>query len=428
MISRRAFDVPVATGKRGFRVQIRSHTGRWAAALLGLALTTLLLGGCSKTKSEPKEQNAAGRRVLLRNLGEQVFLPSLTRFTAEATSLSKASTAYAGSLSEEDRSAVQNAWQAAMAAWERVEVLLVGPARNVGSAPGGLGLRQEIYSWPDTNACGIDRVLVDKSYGDSAALLEATYPSVRGLATLERLLFQTSTESACPATNSIITSGDWATLVEGELAQRRADYASALAKLVLSNAKKLEGAWKSDFLEQLATAGDGSKLFKTTQDALNAVSDGLFYLDTETKDMKLANPLGITMICTEKRCPAQVEHVLAKVSKESIIENLEAFRDVYRGLPPGGTRGAQMWGFKDLLLSISADDVAADMDKLLDKALSETQAIEGTLEEALAANDAQAKQADKAYIAVQDLCDRLKTDFIAKLALKLPMSAAGDND
>jgi uncharacterized protein len=401
----------------------------WKRSFRVLIVFTALASGCSFNATEkPKEENAAGRRVLLRNMGERVFLTSITNFGVQAAALSQITKSYAASGSDKDRTAAQQAWIRAMAAWQRVEMLQVGPARNIGSAPGGQGLRQEIYSWPDTNACGIDRALVDQTYTDEAKLLKSTFPNVRGLDALEMLLFAASEVSACPANNSIISSGEWAALAAGDLTKRRAAYASALGTLVEKDAKKLESAWKNAFLEQLKSAGDGSKLFSSTQDALNAISDAIFYLDGEVKDMKLANPLGISMVCTGKRCPAEAEHALAKVSKESILVNLETFRDAFRGLPPSGKRGDEMWGFKDLLLSVSADDVASDMDRLIDKAIASVEAIDGSLETALLEDGQQAAQADKAYMAVQELSALLRTQFVAKLALKLPMSAAGDND
>ncbi len=395
---------------------------------LALSLAVLGASGCSNGTDKPKEENAAERRVLLRNLGEQVVLSSIRDFTVQASGLAQASKAYADSLEEEERAAAQQAWKTAMAAWQRVEVLQVGPATKIGIAPGGQGLRQEIYSWPDTNACGIDRALVAKAYADEADFLKTTYPSVRGLDTMEQLLFSSSDASACPANNSIIASGEWDALVASDLGKRRAAYANALAQLVNKEAKRLEAAWESDFLDQLATAGAGSKLFDTTQDALNAVSGALFYVDTETKDMKLAGPLGISMVCPQKRCPSVLEHELAQTSKESILVNLETFRDAYRGLPPAGKRGQEMWGFKDLLLSLSADDLASDMDTRIDKAIESVKAIDGPLEAALSEEGAPAAQADKAYIAIQELSDLFKTQFIAKLSLKRPMSAADDTD
>jgi predicted lipoprotein len=391
-----------------------------------LVLGMCVLWACTKEEAAaPKEDPAAAarRREALVNLSERVYLPAYQAFLGKAKKLATATKSYAASLSEADRSAAQSAWKSAMAAWERAELMQVGPAAALsGSTPGGLGLRAEIYSWPQSFPCGIDRVLVSKQYESLTTLRAKTYVNVRGLGAVEALLFDTRTATACTSSDATVTATAW-TAMEGELAARRAGYASTLAQDLVQQAQTLISDWTS-FAKELATAGDGGKLFTTSQQALNAASDALFYLDTETKDMKLAVPAGLTMTCLEP-CPEKVEHGFANVSKESIEANIEAFRDIFRGLPPAGGAGSKAWGFRDLLIDADGKAAATDTDKLIDESLAAVAAIEGPLETAVSEDTAHVMAA---YAKLQALADRLKTDIVVKLALRKPDTAAGDND
>jgi predicted lipoprotein len=366
-------------------------------------------------------------------MATRVIAATYEAFSEKASTLKQATDAYAADVTPQHLSDAQAAFKAAMSVWQRAEVFQVGPAARVGSAaPGGAGMREDIYFWPLAYPCGVDVALVDESYADGAKFIDASYPSVLGLAALERLLFPGENDSACPSDNRIITSGAWEELVTADIDGRRSVYAKLLAAELEGHAKALQKAFGT-FIKELASAGKGSKLFDTTQDALNAVSDAMFYLDTETKDMKLAEPLGITMVCEEKRCLSELELPRSLQSKQAVLSNLQAFRDLFLGLPPKD-RGDQMWGFADLLVSVSQDKLAAKMTKLVDKAIAEIEKVEPNLEEVVEsdatepASSARSTQADRAYAALQDLTTVLKTEFISALSLKLPAVAASDND
>jgi predicted lipoprotein len=386
------------------------------------ALALVLATSCTPTEKTKDVADAAQRRALLSNLAEHVVAKSYAAFRAEAEELSAAASKYATSLSESDRAAVRSAFSAAMLAWERAEVLQWGPAApTIGKTPGAQSLRQQIYAWDQINHCGVDQALVAKSYETSFGDISAT---ARGLGALELLLFDESTESGCTKANVIITSGDWQKLIDSDLAQRRAAFAKAAASDLVARAKELEQAFDG-YRAELARAGDGSKLFEVTQDALNPLTDALFYIEKEVKDIKLALPLGLTERCMGAACYATVELRRSRLSTAAILANLEAFRDVFRGLPPGGERGGEMHGLKDLLLSVSDDALANEMDRQIDQSITAVKAIDGPLDEVLARGD---KTPMQAYMVIQELSTNLKGELVARLKLRLPMSSASDND
>ena len=76
------------------------------------------------------------------------------------------------------------------------------------------------------------------------------------------------------------------------------DLAAALATLVERRVGDLVEAWSptgGNFIEELTNPGRSGAVYGSAQEGLNAVSDAMFYLEKETKDMKLAKPLGIML-------------------------------------------------------------------------------------------------------------------------------------
>lgn len=71
----------------------------------------------------------AARRAVLADIGDDIILPALRDFDAQAASLVTAAEAYADAPADVAlRQATQAAWDAAMTSWQRNEVLQVGPA------------------------------------------------------------------------------------------------------------------------------------------------------------------------------------------------------------------------------------------------------------------------------------------------------------
>jgi uncharacterized protein len=361
------------------------------------------------------------KAALLDHLGSAVILATYVQFVSDATALEAAAAAYAGSLSATDRQAVQSAWRKAMSTWERAELMQIGPAGVAGVVIGGQDLRDHIYSWPLVNRCRVDQELVEQAYVNVEAFA-AEHINVRGLDALEYLLFYDGTTNACAPQNDINANGSWSAVID-EIPARRAAYALTLATLLHRTGAQLRDAWAPDkggFATELAASGSGSTIYGTQRDGLNAVSDALFYLEKETKDEKLAIPLGL-LDCTSATCPTALELRLAPHSKEAIAENVAGFRLLFTGGP-----GNNDLGFDDWLVAYGASDVATMILSALDDADAALAAIE---EEDLAvtlANDPESLAA--VHAALKRLATELKTRFVSILDLDLPKSVETDND
>lgn len=391
---------------------------------MGLAMAAACSEATDEEHAGVQEDAAAGeaRRAVLSSLGERVILATYEEFEAKAEALEGAAAAWASSLDAADHDAARQAWVEAMDVWQRAEMFQVGPAGAMGAVVGGEDLRDQIYSWPLTNPCRVDQELVEQAYADEEAFGSESI-NVRGLDALEYLLFYEGEENAC-APNSLINSdGSWAALSEEELGERRARYALTLASNLSGRATALRQAWDpagANFLGELSAAGAASETYPTSQEALNAISDAIFYLDKEVKDMKLARPTGMSD-CVEEVCPEARESPWANRSMEHLRQNLVGLQQIYLG----GMPEEDALGFDDLLRGMGADQLADDLAARIAEAIARVDAVEGTMVEAL---ETQPQAVVDVYDASRSITDLIKSQFFDVLDLEVPKRGEGDND
>lgn len=354
------------------------------------------------------------RSDVLESLGRCV-LATATEFDTNAAALERATAAHEQAPSEVTRAAARAAWVQAMDAWEKMEVMQVGPAAAKGT-PGGRALRDEIYAWPLLNRCQVDVGVVEQAW--SKPEFAGSLVTSRTLFSLEYLLFNEGLDNGCAAEANINASGSWKALSADALASRRASYGHGIAADVLTRAHALVEAWdpaRGNFVAQLRDAGTG--VYSSQQMAFNAINDALFYLEFSVKDLKLAVPSGISG-CLTPTCPAALESPWAARSKEHVRKNLEAFRALYRGC--GGL------GFDDLLRALGQGAVADHIESSTKDALAAVDRIdESDLAPALIADPESVRAV---HAEIKRVTDILKTEFVTILDLELPKKAEGDND
>ncbi|WP_029890104.1 imelysin family protein [Polycyclovorans algicola] len=368
----------------------------------------------------------AARRAVLADIGDDIILPALRDFDAQAASLVTAAEAYADAPADVAlRQATQAAWDAAMTSWQRNEVLQVGPAgrsTNPDMVAGGQDFRDLIYSWPVTlNACALEAA------ADAGTEVNAATPINRvGLGALEHLLFTDVPPAACDAQPDTAA---------------RAAHVVRLAQRVAVVASALRDRWEPDagnFIEQWRTAGDGSNVYMSPQAGLNAVSIALFYAEKSSKDRKIAYPSGLPaagLECTDEvACPEFLESRLSRRSGENLIANYQAFRDVFTGVNDG-------LGMNDLLEGIGREELAAQIVAELDDLLAALAAIEddGGFDAAVEGIDdstecmnafsSSSGLAPCALLGVSKTAmDTFRGPIVSALNLAVPQAAAGDND
>ena len=385
------------------------------AALVMLLATACTTGGSQDTGPSPHEDV---RRATLAHLST-VIADTLVEFETATDALVVAAAAWQSG-GEPERAAAQDAWDTAMAVWQRLEVMEVGPAGVMGDVVGGEDLGDEIYSWPVVNACRVDQETLEGAYADAVAFDAGEAINVKGLDALEYLLFHTSADNACNASSAINDEGTWATAGEATVQANRRGFGSALAGILQTRARQLREAWTREkgWAQQLATAGNGSTEYGSSQDALNAISDAMFYLEKVTKDMKLAEPTGISE-CDAPVCPEKLESQYAHRTKEHVLANLAGFEALFSG------QGENPTGMFHLLVAVGAEQVADGMKQDLAAATAAVEAVPESFDAALTADPESMKAA---YEAVRALTTRLKTEMLSVLDLELPARIESDND
>jgi predicted lipoprotein len=347
-------------------------------------------------------------------------------FEQSAQALEVATSGYAEAATPASRTRAQQAFLAAMQSWQRAEMFRFGPAAR-STEPGGQDLRDLIYAWPVGPECKVDEQTVSRSYATPAFhSLDFTASPVTGrtLNALEYLLFTDAVDNHCSQFTAINASGSWAALSPEDIASRRRAYSAEVAKDVVARSRQLLDAWApsgGNFRALMLGSGPGNELFTSEQQVLNTVSNAMFYVDDELKDLKLGTPLGITPECTAAACPDAVESTYTDQSIEYIRANVIGFRRLFEGC---GSDYSGI-GFDDWLRDAGGSDLA-------DRMLTDLAAIEGAIDQAsgsLAQTVVNNRERPLAvHAALKAVTDELKTEFVTVLNLELPAAIEGDND
>jgi predicted lipoprotein len=341
-------------------------------------------------------------------------------FEERALALVEATATYDAEPSDEHLGDVHAAWALAMERWQELEVWQFGPLAQM-PALGAESLRLQVYAWPAFNRCAIDQQIVSRRYLESD--FDRALTNTRGLGAIEYLSFYPGGDNGCLPTQAINAGGTWSALGDAEIGLRKAGYAHAVAADVAARAATLVERWAPElgnFHRVFAGAGRGSAVYPSMQSALNALSDAMFYVDTQLKDMKLAWVMGIAE-CGGP-CPVPAESPFAGFSKRNVRGNLLGFRALFQGCGPSGSG----LGFDDLLIDLGQVELAERMKAELAAAIAALDALEQPSIEAAMAVDPGSVFA--LYDAVKRLTDSLKSDFITVLDLEPPPGAGDDTD
>ena len=343
-------------------------------------------------------------------------------FHAQAVAFDSAVQALDAAPSEKAVAQARAAWLSANTSLQALELFRFGPAGRTAEADaGGQELRDQIYSWPLGGRCPVETALVDKLY--AASDFSSSLVDVRGMGAAEYLLFYEPADNGCQSFAAINTNGSWAALGASEIALRKRHYAAAVSGLVLASAEQAFAAWdptRGNFKAKLTSPGAGSP-YPDQQAALNVVFHGIFYLEKEVKDFKLAVPLARSPACFAALCPEALEARFAKVSLSNLKLNFRAFRRLFQGCGANDTG----LGFDDWLDAVGASALRIRMLDALDGAENALDDVTPPLEDSLLVD---AAHAQFLYDQLKVFTDIFKTEFISTLNLDLPPGAGTDND
>lgn len=383
---------------------------------------------------------------LFTNLADNILMPGYAEFASGSAAFAAEAgplASYCSNLGTPDESAAlsaaQAAWADLMTQFQATEMFQIGPVTDRSGF-----YRVLVHSYGATS--GVDTCLVDRNVvraqGTDFNLNDATVsgPNTRGLTAIEYLLHTPGLDATCATSNDQTVA--WAAFSDAEKKSARCDYAQLIARDIASIGEEVHQAW-------LPAGGNYRNTFinADAQTTLQSITDALFYFEKITKDTKLGIALGIKKLgvlptdrCDALACPERVESPFSNHSLNNIKANLETFWQLYTGLDGEG--------FDDIIAAANMSSInqafATDVNSALslidemiiqgDSVLEQAQAIVSSGSHTACANSNANPDSVKTVTGcslhglLKRISDRLRTDFITLVNVKLPDSASGDAD
>ncbi|AWL12337.1 hypothetical protein HMF8227_01867 [Saliniradius amylolyticus] len=392
--------------------------------------SALIATGCGESSSQSQGEDFGSpsqpvqtdfdQNQLLESVVDQVILPTYQQFQADLIHQQDSVAAYCQALSSSGDTdttldQAREDWRTVMSDWQQAELMQIGPLTDNSST-----LRNRIYSWPNTSACSVDQeVMLSREEGYDISLRTN---SRRGLDALEYLLFNEDLNHQCTIAGT--EPDGWLDLTDDQKRQARCDFAEIVVSDLKNSADELVEQWQgeSGYGFRLKNAGLPDSIYATAHEAVNEVSDALFYITETTKDAKLATPLGLfANDCGAEPCADNVESQYANHSIENIHANLTGLLHMLQG----GMDAESGIGFDDYLNDVGDSETAERLLGDLQMAINNTEGFDASLAEALQNNP---DSVEALHGEVKKVTDTMKSDFINSLALELPETSAGDND
>lgn len=287
------------------------RTGWIARVAAALALGAAVIAGGARCTSEAPDL----RGPVMRDLAQNVMLPTIEELGAQAAALGPAVQALCDAPGAATLDAAQDAWRAARAPWEQSQAFLLGPAVDLGTA-------SAIDFWP-ARPDSVDLAIASAPDPITPEYLATLGAAAKGLPALEYLLWSPDGGDA-----AVLASLDPA---DPSAAQRCA-FAAALGVAVGEDAGALADAWSPDgggFVDQVATAGEGSDVFPRAQDAINRLVNSMVALLQGLTDMRLGAPLGTKTGGVPQ--PDQVESRFSDGSAADLVAAVRGLEAIYLG-------------------------------------------------------------------------------------------------
>ena len=405
----------------------------------GFALAALLpIAGCVDNSGGSNRAVTADNFdfvAMLANYADSIIVPNYesladtsSLLAAENGSIASYCSAIGSDNEASARDAAQAAWKTTMDAWQTTTLHELGPIQANNNA-----LRNRISSFArgsSLSTCGVDQAVVLANSNPNFSLSSRS-ANQRGLGAVEYLLFSDNLEHSC--SSQITETTDWNTRPEIERKQLRCAYVQTLAGDINAAAQRVVKAWLIDADNYRSEFINPSSLDTN----LKALSDALFYLDTETKDTKLGIPLGINATCSQPSCPEVIESPYAEYSLNNIAQNLRSFLNLLQG-------GSGL-GFDDIIAQAGVAEVTELMRQNTEAAIGEINAMSTSLRQQAegisneedaqtcldAANTPDSQRSIPAcnlYGYLRRVTDTLKVGFVAAVDVDLPDRAQSDND
>ena len=323
-----------------------------------MALGVLTLGACQQEKITDGEKKIP-LELLITNISHNVVYPTVKKLNLDALELHTSVAKYCGdieNLGNTDtrasndhykdvinfmRNDPKEKWAKVMTQFHRYEMMQFGPVKNPLSTT-----INTLYTFDTSHKCKAT-INISRNKAPNFNVIDEEGYKLIGLDTVEALLFTNLEDSLCPRE----LSWDKKPFLDKQIDTCK--YMTKLTENILANTKKIESDWSiqdGDFNSQILT----SSALGSNENAVNQISQALFYLYGGIIDAKVTVPAGIQVFnnrleSCDQSCPEKTEHQYSNQSIESIVSALEGFQLLFNGInPDSGENGIS---FDDLLMA-----------------------------------------------------------------------------
>lgn len=384
---------------------------------------------------------------LIANIGIFVVSPQIEKLNEDILDLNSSVSQYCSALETYDaltvdqlnilRKPLQDDWKEAVKTFHRIEMMKFGPAAIETSTA-----QKSIYYFDGEDKCKVDLTLLQTQRGRLPRFDVISNYQVRGLDSLEPLLFGKHDESRCQRRSTRIQAFFAKPILEKE---------KVVCKLMLHNltdivnkSEELDKEWSprlKNYSARMLRGQVGAPI-----EIINSISQALFTLDTLVKDKKVAFPAGFEIRmndelkkCNQASCPKNSEHYYADFALDSLIESVKGFKAIFQGIDLN--TGIDGFGFDDFLsqrgFSSLAKQMVTNSDLILEKLeqANKTSTFKELLSEVTVEkcentrSDNRLAEACAFVWDIRKVTDLLKNEYLVALAeLSAPRQAQGDND
>ena len=352
-------------------------------------LLVLLIAAALSAVVQARDQSAYRRANL--SLTERHVLPRYQMLTEAAMALDREARAFCQSPAAEGLAGLRTGFVKALDAWMGVQHLRFGPAQFL--------LRYDRFAyWPDQRNTGSRHLRRLLSARDPAALEPRAFArgsvAVQGFTALERLLYGKGADAA------FLEASD------------TAGFRCQVLRAITGNLAEMAGGILKDWRDSdtayrrvLETPGEDNAYYLDDKEVTLEFFKSFHGMLQMIADLKLARPLGSSV---EKSKPRRSEAWRSGRSRENIMANLRALKEIYDGE-----------GFAALVAAQTGDpELVGELSYRLDSALAAAEGIRQPLSEAV--SDAAARPQVETLLAEVEALQELATGRLAA-ALDLPV-------
>lgn len=259
----------------------------------GLALTS-----CSKDNEVTPISPAELQTTILTETANKVIEAAYVDMHEKTAKLHEATVLLSENPTEEELTKARELWKAVRSTWEKSEAFLFGPIASESIDP-------RIDTWPiDMN--GVQGILAG-SEELTQEFINSLADSQKGFHPIEFLLW-----------------GQEGNKTAADFTPREMDYLVALSENLNTLAEEVKNSWLNGYTETFITAGNGSAIYETQQEALVALIDGMAGICDEVAAGKIDGPFAA-------QDPSQSESPFSKNSITDFTNNIKGVMAIYKG-------------------------------------------------------------------------------------------------